>query len=345
MRLLSEVSRQRFERFRKVRRSWWSLWILVGAYVLSLLSPWLVNDEPLLLRWEGAWTFPAFCYYPETRFGGSYQTEPDYAVLLSQARAERRDFWALLPPIAQDPIKSHLGDAGSPPYAPSRQHWLGTDAHGRDLLARLVHGFRICMTFSLLLALLGTAMGIVVGGVQGYLGGKVDMFSQRVIEVWSSLPFLYVVILVGSIYGQGFWLLVAIMALFQWVGLSYYMRGEFLRLRQVPYVRAARVLGLSGPHIFFREILPNALTPVVTLFPFALIGGISSLTSLDFLGFGLRPPTPSWGDLLAQGLSNLYAPWISVSTVVALFITLLLATFVGEGVRDAMDPKSGDRYE
>lgn len=345
MRLFSEVSRQRFARFRKVKRAWWSLWALLIAYGLSLCSPWLVNDKPLALRWEGVWSFPAFVHYPETHFGGAYQTAPDYAVLLARGRSEGRDVLVWNPPIAQDPIKSHLDEEGTPPYAPSGKHWLGTDAHGRDVLSRLIHGFRICMTFSLLLALLGTLMGIVIGGVQGYLGGKVDMLVQRLIEVWASLPFLYVVILVGSIYGQGFWLLVAIMALFQWIGLSYYMRAEFMRLRRVPYVRAAKVLGLSAPHVFFREILPNALTPVVTLFPFALIGGISSLTSLDFLGFGLQPPTPSWGDLLAQGLNHLYAPWIAVSTVLALFVTLLLSTFVGEGVRDAMDPKSGDRYE
>ena len=345
MRLFTEVSLQRFARFRRQRRAWWSLCVLALAYALSLLSPWLVDDEPLIMRYEGQWSFPAFVQYPEIRFGGTYQTAPDYSSLLAKASAEGKDSWALWAPIPQDPLKSHLDEAGTPPYAPSRAHWLGTDAHGRDVLSRLVHGFRICMSFSLMLALLGTFMGIVVGGVQGYLGGKVDLMAQRLIEVWASLPFLYVVILVGSIYGQGFWLLVAIMAVFQWIGLSYYMRAEFLRLRSVPYVKAARVLGLSTPHVFFREILPNALTPVVTLFPFSLIGGISSLTSLDFLGFGLQPPTPSWGGLLAQGLNNLYAPWITIATVAALFITLLLATFVGEGVRDAMDPKSGDRYE
>ena len=345
MPIFSELSKQRFERFRQVRRAWWSLWVLLGAYALSLLSPWLVNDKPLILQWEGQWTFPALAHYSETTFGGPYLTEPDYPRLLEQARQEGTNHWAFMPPLPQDPLKSHLGADGTPPYAPSKTHWLGTDAHGRDVLSRLIHGFRISMTFSLLLALLGSVLGIIVGGVQGYLGGKVDMLAQRAIEVWSSLPFLYVVILVGSIYGQGFWLLVVVMALFQWIGLSYYMRAEFLRLRRVPYVKVARVLGLSAPHIFFKEILPNALTPVVTLFPFALIGGISSLTSLDFLGFGLLPPTPSWGDLLSQGLSHLYAPWIAVSTVVALFVTLLLSTFVGEGVRDAMDPKTGDRYE
>ena len=342
---LSAVTLERFRRFRSKRRAWWSLWILTAAFGLSLLSPWLVNDRPLVLSWQGELTFPAFSFYPETKFGGQYLTEPDYAPMLAKAKEQGKAVWAIMPPVPHDPLRARLNDEGTPPYAPSREHWLGTDAHGRDLLARLIHGFRICMGFSLLLTLLSTVLGVVIGSLQGYLGGKFDILLQRGIEIWASLPFLYVVILISSIYGHGFWLLVGIMTVFSWLGLSYYMRGEFLRLREVTYVRAARVLGFSRFHILFREILPNALNPVVTLFPFALIGGISSLTSLDFLGFGLAPPTPSWGELMAQGLANLFAPWIAVSTVVALFITLLLATFIGEGVRDAMDPKSGDRYE
>lgn len=342
---ISSVTRERFARFRRNRRAWWSLWILVGAYVASLLSPWLVHDRPLLLKHGTTWTFPAFAFYPETTFGGKYQTEPDYSTLMQASKDAGISVWSIMPPIPHDPLRARLDGEGSPPYAPSVQHWLGTDAHGRDMLARLIHGFRICMSFSLLLTLLSTILGISIGAIQGYLGGKFDLLMQRGIEVWASLPFLYVVILVASLYGSSFWLLLGIMAIFNWIGLSYYMRAEFLRLRRVPFVQAARVLGFGHIHILFREILPNAMTPVVTLLPFALIGGIGSLTSLDFLGFGLQPPTPSWGDLMAQGLSNLFAPWIAISTVLALFFTLLLATFLGEGVRDAMDPKSGDRYE
>jgi microcin C transport system permease protein len=200
------------------------------------------------------------------------------------------------------------------------------------------------MSFSILLSLIGTFLGIVIGGVQGYFGGKTDIIFQRLIEIWAALPFLYVVILLGSIYGQGFWLLAVIMAAFSWIGLSYYMRAEFFKIKNMQFVKAATVLGLGHKRIFFKEILPNALTPVITLFPFSLIGGISGLTSLDFLGFGLQPPTPSWGDLLSQGLANLYAPWIAVFTIAALFITLMLASFIGEGIRDAFDPKSGDRF-
>lgn len=345
MTVLSPEMKKKWNRFRTNRLAFHSFCILVVAYALSLLSPWLVNDEPLILRFEGKTYFPAFVTYPETEFGGIYHTEPDYPALLREAKEEGKNVWALMPPIAKDPLKADLSLDGPPPFAPSRSHLLGTDANGRDVLARLIHGFRICMSFSLLLTVLGTFLGIIIGGIQGYLGGKWDVFMQRGIEIWSSLPFLYVVILIGSIYGRSFFLLIVIMAIFNWISLSYYMRAEYLKLRSQQYVRAAKMLGLGHLHIFFREMLPNALTPVISLFPFTLIGGIGSLTSLDFLGFGLEPPTPSWGELMSQGLNNLYAPWISISTVLALFVTLLLTTFVGEGVRDAMDPKSGDRYE
>lgn len=334
-----------FSRFKKTRRAYYSFIVLAVVYLLSLTSPWTVNDEPFIMRYKGEFYFPAFVHYPESEFGGVYQTEPDYKKLIEEIEASGEDLFVIMPPIPHDPLKADLSLDGAPPFPPSMKHWLGTDANGRDVLSRLIHGFRICLSFSLLLTILGTLLGIVIGGIQGYLGGYYDLAIQRFIEIWASLPFLYVVILIGGIYGRSFVLLILIMALFQWISLSYYMRAEFLKLRNIPYVRAAKMLGLPHRHIFFREILPNALTPVVTLFPFTLIGGIGSLTSLDFLGFGLQPPTPSWGELMSQGLSNLYAPWIAVSTLVALFVTLLLATFVGEGVRDAMDPKSGDRYE
>lgn len=354
---LTTETKNRLIRFRKNKRAFWSLVILVVAYLLSLTSPWTVNDEPLYLSYNGERYFPAFVRYSEQDFGGDYETEQDYGALFESVEECRRDsadgfpraggcpdLWAIMPPVSHDPLKADLTDDGTPPFAPSSKHWLGTDSNGRDVLSRLIHGFRICISFSLLLTLLGTFLGIVIGGIQGYLGKFWDTGMQRVIEIWSSLPMLYVVILIGSIYGRSFWLLIVIMAAFNWISLSYYMRAEFLKLRGMTYVHSARVLGLGHRHIFFKEILPNALTPVVTLFPFMLIGGIGSLTSLDFLGFGLQPPTPSWGELMSQGLNNLYAPWISVSTVLTLFITLLLTTFVGEGVRDAMDPKSGDRY-
>lgn len=339
---ISQETKNKWIRFRKNKRAFYSLVILVVAYLASLTSPWTVNDKPLMMLFNGNFYFPAFFHYSETEFGGVYNTEPDYKKLLYSVDA---DIWVIMPPIPHDPLKADLSLEGTPPFPPSSSHLLGTDANGRDILSRLIHGFRICLSFSLCLTVLGTLLGILIGGIQGYLGRYFDTLFQRGIEIWSSLPFLYVVILIGSIYGRSFLLLILIMAAFNWISLSYYMRAEFLKLRSMPYVKAASMLGLSHRHLFFKEILPNALTPVVTLFPFTLIGGIGSLTSLDFLGFGLQPPTPSWGELMSQGLNHLYAPWISISTVAALFITLLLATFIGEGVRDAMDPKSGDRYE
>ena len=196
------------------------------------------------------------------------------------------------------------------------------------------------MLFSLILALIATGFGIFIGGVQGYFGGWLDIVMQRMIEIWSSLPFLYVVILVGTIYSRSFMILILVLSLFQWIGLSYYMRGEFLKIRNLNYVKVARTMGMPVSHILFRQILPNGLTPVITLLPFQIIGGIGALTALDFLGFGLQPPTPSWGELLSQGLNHLFAPWLAISTVVCLFTTLLLATFIGEGIREAFDPRA-----
>jgi microcin C transport system permease protein len=342
---MTELAKQRLSKFRHNKLAWFSFVILAAAYLLSLTSPWLVNDKPLLLKYNGKFYSPALFHYGQSEFYGNYATEPNYKELVLYAKENSVPFFAIFPPIPWSPIKSQLTADGSPPYPPSSAHWLGTDAHGRDVLSRLIHGFRICMSFSLLLSLIGTFMGIVIGGIQGYFGGKLDIIFQRLIEIWAALPFLYVVILLGSIYGQGFWLLAVIMAAFSWIGLSYYMRAEFFKIKNMQFVKAATVLGMGHVRIFFKEILPNALTPVITLFPFSIIGGISGLTSLDFLGFGLQAPTPSWGDLLSQGLANLYAPWITIFTISALFITLMLASFIGEGIRDAFDPKSGDRFE
>ena len=251
----------------------------------------------------------------------------------------------LFPPVPWGPYRAHLDLAGNPPHAPSAEHWLGTDNSARDVFSRLLYGFRLCMAFALLISLLAAVLGILIGGLQGWLGGKADMFGQRLIEIWSALPFLYVVILLGALYGRSFILLVGVVALFSWIGLSYYMRGEFHRLRNLTYVRSARALGIPAWRIFLRHVLPNALTPVVTLLPLLLVSGISALTSLDFLGFGLQPPAPSWGELLRQGLDNLHAPWLAIASTAALFITLLLATFVGEGLREAFDPKADGRVE
>jgi microcin C transport system permease protein len=343
--VLSELTLERLRKFRTIKRAWWSLVILGVAFVLSLGSEFIANDKPLILRYQGSTYFPVVKFYPGTLFGGPYSTEPDYLKLRGDAAFEAAGGWMLFPIVPYGPLRANLELDGNPPHAPSREHWLGTDNTARDMFARLLYGFRICLAFGLCLALSDAVLGILIGGIQGYLGGWTDILAQRLIEIWSALPFLYVVILLGSIYGTGFFMLLAVVSLFGWIGLSYYMRGEFFRLKGMNYVKAARAAGFSHTRIFFKQILPNALTPVITILPFTVVSGISTLTALDFLGFGLPPPMPSWGELLTQGLQNLHAPWIAISTVVSLFLTLLLSTFVGEGVREAFDPKSFSRVE
>jgi microcin C transport system permease protein len=338
--VFSEISRQRFRRFRAIKRAWWSFIILTTAFILSLFSEEIANDHPLILSYHGHYYFPTFCFYPAQTFGGQYKTEADYFALRDDPAFRAARGWMILPPIPHHPQHSYLDITGNPPFPPSRDHWLGTDGSGRDVLSRLIYGFRTAMLFALALTVISTVAGIVIGAVQGYAGGKVDLAAQRFTEIWSALPFLYVVILLGAIYGQGFGILLLVMSLFQWITLSYYIRGEFYKLREQPYVLASRALGASHVRILFLQILPNAMTPVITILPFTIIAGISSLTALDFLGFGLPPPTPSWGEIIDEGLQNLQAPWLTGSAVAALFITLMLATMIGEGIRDALDPKS-----
>lgn len=340
MTMFSEVTRQQFRRFRGLRRAWISFWILSAAYLISLFSEHIANDRPLVLGYEGNLYFPTLKFYSYETFGGPYRTEANYLALERDEAFKESGGWMIFPPIKADPLRSYLDQPGNPPHPPSSQHWLGTDDSARDVLARLLYGFRTSMSFALALAVLATVVGAIVGGVQGYVGGTFDLVTQRLIEVWSALPFLYVVILIGSIYGQTFLVLLFVFSLFQWIALSYYMRGEFYRLKNQTFVQAARALGAGHARTLFKHILPNALNPVVTIFPFTLIGGISSLTALDFLGFGLPPPTPSWGEMLQQGLKYLYAPWLALASVLALFFTLLLASFIGEGARTAFDPKS-----
>jgi microcin C transport system permease protein len=344
-RWFSELTLERLRRFRRIRRAWISLLVLGGAFGLSLFSEFLANDKPLWLRYQGHTYFPVVKFYPGTLFGGPYATEPDYLKLKDDPAFQAAGGSMVLPIIPYGPLRANLDLEGTPPHPPSRRHWLGTDNTARDVLARLIYGFRICMLFGLCLALSDAVLGILIGGIQGYRGGKTDILMQRLVEIWSALPFLYVVILLGSIYGSSFAMLLFVLALFEWIGLSYYMRGEFYRLKGMNYVKAARASGFGPARIFFKQILPNALTPVITILPFTVVSGISSLTALDFLGFGLQPPTPSWGEMLTQGLQNLQAPWIAVSSVTALFLTLLLATFIGEGVREAFDPKAFSRIE
>lgn len=345
--MFTEITKERWRRFRRIRRAYYSLLVLSIAFGLSLFAEFWANSKPLYISYADRSYYPVLQFYSGRDFDQDYDTEADYVRLLGD-EAFRANAFVIEPLIPHDPQTAHLDLAGTPPHAPdiASEHWLGTDRLGRDLLVRLIYGFRICMLFSLTLMLISAVLGVIIGGVQGYLAGKFDIIVQRLIEIWSALPFLYVVILIGSLYGRSFAVLVFVMSLFTWIGLSYYMRGEFLKLRDQTYVRVARAVGMSGPRIFFRQILPNALTPIITILPFQLIGGITALTALDFLGFGLQPPTPSWGELLQQGLDVIREhPRITLATTAALFITLMLATFIGEGAREAFDPRAKQKLE
>ena len=479
------VTRQRWARFRGLRRGWWAFWILIGAYAVSLFSEWLANDRPLWVRFEGRSYFPVAKFYPEDVFAGNGRmTRPDYKALAAGgAFAPGSGNWMVWPPIPYGPLESlkaediqlpavatvtatpeprvasadvdasgrvvrAAGDAGffglqvgasagewpeivragvaarfadrpaeavdaekngiwtslSPyaprgapparvrltfreelaagapmkavvaaenpvypegfpppgtagwifatvreqvrfPFRPVAGHPLGIDSAGRDVAARMLYALRTSLSFGLLLVLATMALGTAAGALQGYCGGKVDLLGQRFIEVWESLPFIYVLILLGSVYGQSFGLLLAIYAIFNWIGISYYMRAEFLRLRKLPFVEAARVLGLPARKILFRHMLPNALVPLVTFFPFSLVGAIGVMAALDYLGFGLPPPTPSWGELLSQAQEFPHAWWLVLYPFLALFATMLAGAFVGEGLRAAFDPRPYGRME
>ena len=479
------VTRQRWARFRGMRRGWWAFWLLAGVYGVSLFSEWIANDRPLWIRYEGKNYFPVVKFYPEDAFAGNGRmTRPDYKALAAgEAFAPgsgNRMFWPLIPFGPMESVKPsdivlpntvtvvavpeprvaavdvdvqgrivrttgaaeyfglQAGEAGrewpekirqglavrfadraagavdeeaagkwislSPyeprgtvptrvrltireslssrgtqravvdgqqpvypagfpvpgtegwtfstireqvrfPFRPVKGHPLGVDSSGRDVAARMLYAFRTSLSFGMVLVLATMVLGTAAGALQGYYGGKVDLLGQRFIEVWESLPFIYVLILLGSVYGQSFLLLLGVYAVFNWIGISYYMRAEFFRLRKLPFVEAARVLGLPTRKILFRHMLPNALVPLVTFFPFSLVGAIGVMAALDYLGFGLPPPTPSWGELLSQAQEFPQAWWLVLYPSLALFFTMLAGVFVGDGLRAAFDPRVYGRME
>jgi microcin C transport system permease protein len=335
---LSPLTRRRLRNFRRNRRGFWSLWIFLALFGVSLGAEVIANDRPLLVRYDGAFYFPVLEDYPETTFGGTLPTPADYrdprlAELIS-ARG-----WMAWPPIPYhyDTINYDLPVPA--PAPPSRANWLGTDDQGRDLAARLIYGFRISVLFGLALTLISSLVGIVAGAVQGYFGGWVDLAFQRFIEIWSGLPVLYLLIILASFVEPNFWWLLGLMLLFSWMSLVSVVRAEFLRVRNFDYVRAARALGVGTVEIMFRHILPNAMVATLTFLPFVLNGSITTLTSLDFLGFGLPPGSPSLGEILAQGKANLQAPWLGITGFLVLAVMLSLLVFIGEAVRDAFDPR------
>jgi microcin C transport system permease protein len=335
---LSPLARRRLAAFRANRRGHWSLWIFLALFGLSLGAELLANDRPLLVRHDGRVYVPVLRAYPETAFGGVLPTEAAYRDPTVRRLIEARGFMVWPPvPFRYDTIDWELGVPA--PAPPSARHWLGTDDVGRDVVARLVYGFRISVLFGLALTLGASVVGVAAGAVQGYFGGWVDLLFQRLIEVWSGLPVLYLLIILAGIVQPNFWWLLGLMLLFSWMTLVSVVRAEFLRARNFDYVRAARALGVPNGLIMARHVLPNAMVATLTFLPFILNGSITTLTSLDFLGFGLPPGSASIGELLAQGKANLQAPWLGLTGFFTLAVMLSLLIFVGEAVRDAFDPR------
>jgi len=335
-------SRRAWLRFKRNRLGYWSLLIFCTLFVLSLGAELISNDKPLLARFEGHWYVPIVQNVPETTFGGDFATPTDYLDPFIQQQFKRPGNFAFYPLNTYHHSTINYFAKEPNPSAPSADNWLGTDDRGRDVLARLLYGFRISVLFALVLTVLGVVLGVLTGALQGYFGGKTDLWFQRFIEIWGSMPELYLLIIFSAMFDPSVALLLILLSLFGWMGLSDYVRAEFLRNRQLDYVRAARAMGLSNGQIIWRHILPNSLTPVVTFLPFRMSAAILALTSLDFLGLGVPPGTPSLGELLAQGKNNLDAWWISLSTFAVLVVTLLLLTFMGDALRDALDPRKVD---
>ena len=336
-------TRRAWRRFCAHRLGFVSLVLFVALFALSLVAELVSNDKPLLVRYEGQWFVPIVHNPPETAFGGDFASPTDFLDPFIRQQLARPGNWAIFPPNPYHHSTLNYFAKQPNPAPPSADNWLGTDDRGRDLLARLLYGFRVSILFALALTISGTLLGVATGAVQGYFVGKTDLAMQRFIEIWSAMPELYLLIIFSALFEPSVGLLLLLLSLFGWMGLSDYVRAEFLRNRQLDYVRAARALGLSNGHIIWRHVLPNSLTPVVTFLPFRMSAAILALTSLDFLGLGVPPGTPSLGELLAQGKSNIDAWWISLSTFGVLVVTLLLLTFMGEALRDALDPRQINR--
>ena len=335
---LSPLTHRRLAQFRANKRGVGSFWIFLALFIAALMANFIANDKPLLVNYDGALYAPVLKTYPETTFGGDFETEAEYrdpyvAELINEKG------WILWPPIrySYDTINYNLPVPA--PSPPTTDNLIGTDDQGRDVAARVIYGFRISVLFGMALTLVSSIIGVAAGAVQGYYGGKLDLFMQRVIEVWSSMPSLYILIIFSAMFVPGFWTLLAILLLFSWVNLVDVVRAEFLRARNFDYVRAARALGIGNPTIIWRHVLPNAMVATLTFMPFILTGSITALTSLDFLGLGLPPGSPSLGELLAQGKNNLQAPWLGIAAFMSLAVMLTLLTFIGEAVRDAFDPR------
>lgn len=339
---------EKFRRFRSIRRGYYSFIILTFLILLSLAGELLVNSRAIAVRYQDNLYFPTYrSMIPGKTFGLDYEYETDYRELKRIFKEKNSGDFVLLPPVPFDAFETDKLE-GYPPYPPSieKQHYLGTDKAGRDIVARLLYGFRIAIFFSLILLLFEYMIGVTIGSLMGYLGGKFDLFFQRIIEIWNNIPFLYAIIIIASIVIPSFFSLLGIMIFFGWIGITWYIRTAVYREREREYVLAARALGASTPRIILRHILPNIISVIITFIPFSVAGGITALTALDYLGFGLAPPTPSWGQLLSEASElNIDAPWIGISVISAMILILTMVTFIGEAIRESFDPKMYTTYE
>ncbi len=326
-------------RFKLNRRGYVSLWVFLILFVISLFAEILSNDKPILVFYQQQFYFPILQTYPETTFGGDFDTDTDYNDSYVKQLLSSDGNWVLSAPNPYSYNSINYDTEHPNPAPPSAENILGTDDRGRDVFARLLYGFRLSVLFAFVLTFIGTVIGILAGALQGYLGGRVDLVTQRFIEVWSSMPELYLLIIFASIFEPSIWLLLILLSLFGWMGLADYVRAEFLRGRNLDYVTAARAIGLSNRRIVLRHLLPNSMTSVITFLPFRISGSILALTSLDFLGLGVPPTTPSLGELLAQGKENIEAWWLSITTFIVLVGALILLIFIGEALREAFDTR------
>jgi len=334
---------KRIRKFRTIKRGYYSFIIIIFFYALSFLSPILMNYKALVISYNDKLYFPVFKYYPSQTFGQDRYGEADYRTLKQQYKFAGDGNWVIMPIYPYGPYESLTDPSSEPPNEPSLKHWFGTDDRGRDVFVRLAYGFNISLSFALIYVTIVFIVGISIGAALGYYGGKLDMYAQRFIEIWAAIPFLYTVIIISSILRPNFGLLIFVLSLFGWIGMTYFIRGEFYREKAKDYVHAAIAMGASDLVVIFKHILPNSLVPVITFGPFAIVGAISALVALDYLGFGLPPPTASWGELVGQGMSNIFSWWLVVFPLLAMVVTLLMVVFIGEAVRQAFDPKEFSR--
>lgn len=340
---ISPITQRRWQIFKLNKRAYYSLYLFLALMLVTFSANFIANDKPLLIQYKQHWYYPIFKSYPSTTFGDIFATEADYRDNFIQKEVSTHG-WAIWPPIRFSYNTNNLNLLTPAPSPPSTVNWLGTDDQARDVLARLIYGLRTCILFGLILSSVSAIIGIAVGGIQGFYGGKVDLIGQRFIEIWSGLPSLFILIILASFIQPNFWWLLGIMLLFSWISYVGCVRAEFLRTRNLEYVLAAKALGVRDMRLMLKHILPNAMVATLTMLPWVVTGAIMSLTALDFLGFGLPVGSASIGELMAQAKSNLHAPWLGVSTFIAIFLLLSLLVFIGEGVRDAFDPRSNSKH-